>query len=274
MSCQLYKEVQMLNILFIGDVNGKPGRAAVKALLPGIRKDKQIDFVIANGENAAGGFGITAKTFDELISMGIDVITTGNHIWDKKEVYTLIPAQPRLLRPANMAEENPGRGYNVYECEKNGKTHRIGVINLTGRVYLPPSDDPFKKAVKIANEIRVSTKVIIVDFHAEATSEKVALGHYLDGKVSAVFGTHTHVQTADEKILKEGTAYITDAGMTGPHDSVIGVKKEQIIRRFLTFLPDRFELAEGDNRLNGVVVSVDEETGKSTSIERLNISHA
>ncbi len=264
----------MLNILFIGDVNGKPGRAAVKALLPGIRRDKQIDFVIANGENAAGGFGITAKTFDELVSMGIDVITTGNHIWDKKEIYTLIPVQPKLLRPANMAEENPGRGYNIYECEKNGKIHRIGVINLTGRVYLPPSDDPFRKAVKIADEIRVSTKVIIVDFHAEATSEKAALGHYLDGKVSAVIGTHTHVQTADEKILKEGTGYLTDAGMTGPHDSVIGVKKEQIIRRFLTFLPDRFELAEGDNRLNGVVVSVDEENGKCVSIERLNISHA
>jgi len=261
----------MINILFIGDVNGKPGRQAVRTLLPSLVKEKKIDFVIANGENAAGGFGLTEKTFNDLTVSGVEAVTTGNHVWDKKELLAFIDGEPKILRPANFPESNPGRGHNIFEKEINGKSVRIAVVNLAGRVFMPPVDCPFKAADSIISSVAPSAKIIIVDFHAEATSEKQAMGYFLDGRVTAAIGTHTHVQTADEKIHEKGTAYITDAGMTGPFDSVIGVKKEIIVKRFLSFLPEAFELAKGDVRLNGVIVSADEETGKALKIERLNI---
>lgn len=261
----------MINILFIGDINGKPGRKIVKNLLPDIIKNKNVNFVIANGENVAGGFGITKEKYLELLSSGIDVVTTGNHIWDKKEVIELINCETNILRPANYPANNPGTGYGIFESKD--KKFKVGVINLIGRIFMPPAECPFATAQKIAEEISDKTKIIIVDIHAEATSEKQALGFYLDGKVSAVIGTHTHVQTADERILPLGTGFITDAGMTGPFDSVIGVEKETIIRRFLTLMPEKFEVAKTNLRLNAVLLSIDESTGKTKSIERINLKY-
>jgi hypothetical protein len=261
----------MLNILFVGDINGKPGRAAVKALLPGLKKDKNIGFVVANGENASGGFGITHEAFKELLACGIDVMTMGNHTWDNKDIYKFIDSEPKLLRPANLPPGNPGKGYGVFPVD--GSAAKVGVLNLNGRVFMDNDDDPFRTADKAVNELKITTPVIITDIHAEATSEKQAMGFFLDGRVSLVAGTHTHVQTADNKILKGGTAYITDAGMTGPFDSVIGVEKEIILRRFLTGMPERFEIAKGDVHLNAVLVSVDEATGRASSIERIDIRH-
>ena len=263
----------MINVLFIGDVNGKPGRRALAALLPNIIKDKKVDFCIANGENSAGGFGITVKTFEELLHCGVDAITLGNHIWDKKDVISILESDRRLIRPANLPEGNPGLGHAIYTIEKSGKKINIGVINLVGRVFMLAVDCPFRAADKAINEIKNNASVIFVDIHAEATSEKQAMGFYLDGRVSGVFGTHTHVQTADERILEGGTAFISDAGMTGPFDSVIGVKKEIIIRRFLTASPEKFEIAEGNIRINAVLTTVDENTGKASAIERLNIAY-
>ena len=263
----------MINVLFIGDVNGKPGRRALAALLPKLIKEKNIDFVIANGENSAGGFGITIKTFEELLRCGIDSITLGNHIWDKKDVIPILESDRRLIRPANLPEGNPGTGHAIYTIEKAGKKINIGVINLVGRVFMLAVDCPFRAADRAINEIKQNAPVIFVDMHAEATSEKQAMGFYLDGRVSGVFGTHTHVQTSDDRILDGGTAYITDAGMTGPFDSVIGVKKEIIIRRFLTGAPEKFEIAEGNVRINAVLTAVDEITGKAASIERLDIKY-
>lgn len=263
----------MINILFVGDINGKTGRKALGALLPKLIREKSIDFIIANGENSAGGFGITEKTFEELLSFGIHAITLGNHVYDKKEIIPALDADGRLLRPANLPEGNPGKGSGIYTIEKNGKKINIGVISLLGRVFMNQVDDPFRTADRIIKEMQGKAAVIIVDMHAEATSEKLALGFYLDGRVSAVLGTHTHVQTADERVFAGGTAYMTDAGMTGPHDSVIGVKKEIIIRKFLTAMPEKFELAETDVHLNAAIISVDETTGKSTSIERINIRY-
>jgi len=253
-----------LKILHIGDIVGKRGRQIIKELVPKIKQEYQIDFCIANGENAAGGFGLTQKTAKEIFSAGIDSITSGNHIWDKKEVYQIIEDE-NILRPLNYPPGVPGRGYNFYKV----KNDILAVINLSGRVFVDELDCPFRAVISEINKIKEKTKNIIVDMHAEATSEKIAMGWYLDGKVSAVIGTHTHVQTADERILPEGTAYITDVGMTGARDSVIGVKKEIIIKRFLTQIPLRFEVAKGIGQICAVVVEIDSDTGKAKSIIRI-----
>lgn len=251
----------------IGDVIGEPGRKALFLSLSGLIHEKKVDFVIANGENAAGGFGITGNIAGKLFSYGIDCITTGNHIWRNREIYKIIDDNSRLLRPANYPNGTPGKGWTV--IEKNGM--KLGILNLLGRVYMEPLECPFRTARKEISQIRKITKNIIVDFHGEATSEKVALGWYLNGQVSAVIGTHTHVQTADERILPGGTAYITDAGMTGPFDSVIGMDTEKALHKFITLLPVKFTVAENDIRLNGVFLSIEAETGKSVNIERINI---
>jgi len=257
-----------MQILFIGDIVGRPGRRAVRELLPGLRKEYGVDLVIANAENAAAGFGITRDTVDELLECGIQLFTTGNHVWDKKEVLGFIDDYPNLLRPANYAEGCPGIGHAVV---KTAAGIPVAVVNLAGRVFMHPADCPFRVAKSLVAGLRQQTPVIIVDVHAEATSEKQALGWFLDGEVSAVLGTHTHVQTADETILPGGTAYISDVGMTGPHNSVIGIEKEMIIDRFLTGMPCRFEVARGDVRLQGIVVGVDPQTGKAQSVRRINL---
>lgn len=257
-----------MNILFIGDIVGKPGRRAVRELLPSIAARHGADFIVANCENAAGGFGVTRDVVVELFKCGIDVLTSGNHIWDKKDVFDFIGAYDRLLRPANYPEGTPGSGSVVATTTAGGT---VGVLNLEGRVFMRPIDCPFRVARGEIAKLREKTKVVFVDFHAEATSEKQALGWFLDGSVSAVVGTHTHIQTADERILPGGTAYLTDAGMTGSHDSVIGVKKEIIIERFLTGLPARFDPAKGNVIFQGVAVSVDEETGHCSSIRRISV---
>jgi 2',3'-cyclic-nucleotide 2'-phosphodiesterase len=262
-----------LNILFIGDIFGRPGRTIVKDRLPELVKNRSIDLVIANGENSAAGFGITPPLADELFDLGIDVMTTGNHVWDKREIIEYFqmadgnPHSParRLLRPGNFPATLPGWG--LYEGQKNGVNY--AVINLQGRVFMGSSDDPFRWADEILKKIKA--KIIFVDFHAEATSEKVAFGWYLDGRVTAVVGTHTHIPTGDETVLPKGTAYITDVGMTGPYDSVIGVKKELIIDKFLNGMPSRFEAATGDVRLCAVVVECDDKSGRATGMERLMI---
>lgn len=236
---------------------------AVEKLLPGLVEEHQIDFVIANGENAAAGFGLTPAVLDNLFGLGIDVVTSGNHLWDKKDILPRLKKEPRLLRPANYPPEVPGNYFGVYE-DKQGR--KIGVFNLLGRVFMPAVDCPFRIADQVIAELKKETDIIIVDMHAEATSEKIALGWYLDGRASAVIGTHTHVMTADERVLPKGTAYITDAGMTGGFDSVIGMEKEPIIEKFLTQLPTKFEVAERDVRFNGVVVEVDEQSGKALNI--------
>ncbi len=260
-----------MNILFIGDIFGRPGRNIVKERLPALVRDHSIGLVIANCENAAAGFGITPSLAEELFDLGIDVMTTGNHVWDKREIIEYFqnadgnPHSParRLLRPANLPAGLPGWG--LYEGKKNGVNYAI--INLQGRVFMGSSDDPYRYADSLL--AKVKAKVILVDFHAEATSEKVAFGWYLDGRVTAVLGTHTHIPTADENVLPKGTAYITDVGMTGPYDSVIGVKKELVIDRFLTGMPARFEPATGDVRLCAVVIQCDDNTGRASRIERL-----
>jgi len=258
-----------VRILFIGDIFGKPGREIAKRAIPLIVEQQQIDFVIANVENSAAGFGVTGDIADVLFGYGIDVMTSGNHVWDKKEVLDYIPRQTKLLRPANFPAGVPGRGSYV------GRTRTgepIGVLNLMGRIFMTPLDDPFAVAVREIEAMRARTRIIIVDFHAEATSEKIAMGWHLDGRVTAVFGTHTHVQTADERILPKGTACLTDAGMTGPHDSIIGVTIDAALSRFLTGMPTKFEAASGPARLNAVIVTADPASGKATAIERLNLS--
>jgi len=255
-----------MKILFIGDIVGSPGRQAVKDLLPLLKKEHQLDFVIANAENAAGGSGITGKVSEELFSAGVDVLTSGDHIWKKSEIFELINQEVRILRPANFPSGAPGCGWGVFKAANGAK---IAVVNLQGRVFMEPLESPFKVIDQVQEELSKETKIIIVDIHAEATSEKVALGWFLDGKVSAVLGTHTHIQTADEKILTSGTAYITDAGMTGPYDSVIGRKVENVLEKFLTNVPLRFEVAENDIQLHGVVIDIDEKSGKASSIVRI-----
>ena len=263
-----------MRILFIGDIFGRPGRAIVKEKLPALAKEHSTDLIIANGENSAAGFGITPPLAEELFELGIDVITTGNHIWDKREIVDFFqmadgnahsPSR-RLIRPANYAPELPGHG--IYE----GRKGKVGyaVINLQGRVFMAANDDPFRTADQLLKEVQA--KVIVVDMHAEATSEKISLGWYLDGRVTAVLGTHTHVPTADERVLPNGTAYITDVGMTGPYDGVIGVKKELVVNKFLNNMPVRFEAANGDVRLCAVVVDCDEVTGRARSIERIMVA--
>ena len=260
-----------MNILFIGDIFGRPGRTIVKDRLPELVKQYSVNLVIANGENSAAGFGITPPLADELFDLGIDVMTTGNHVWDKREIIEYFqmaegnPHSParRLLRPANFPASLPGWG--VYEGQKNGTSY--AVINLQGRVFMGASDDPFRFADKLLEKLKA--KIIFVDFHAEATSEKVAFGWYLDGRVTAVVGTHTHIPTADEIVLPKGTAYITDVGMTGPYDSVIGIDKASVIQRFLNQLPARFDAAKGDMRLAGVLIEADVDTGRALSIQRI-----
>ena len=260
-----------MNILFIGDIFGRPGRIIVKERLPEIVKKHSIDLVIANGENSAAGFGITPALAEELFDLGIDVMTTGNHVWDKHEIIEYFqmaddnPHSParRLLRPANFPASLPGWG--VYEGSKNGVGY--AVLDLQGRVFMGSSDDPFRVVDQLL--AKVTAKIVFVDFHAEATSEKIAFGWYLDGRVTAVVGTHTHIPTADEIVLPKGTAYITDVGMTGPYDSVIGVKKELVVEKFLKGMPARFEAATGDVRLCAVVVQCDDKTGRATRMERL-----
>ena len=252
-----------MRILMIGDVIGKPGREAVRALLPDLRRDRSIDFVICNGENTAGGFGITADTASELLESGVDVLTSGNHIWDKKEIMPYLDEGLPLIRPANYPDA-PGRGY----LHQGGVT----VVNLMGRVFMAPLDCPFRTADALLDRLKEEgeSKVIIVDFHAEATSEKQAMGWYLDGRVSGVFGTHTHVGTVDARILPKGTAYLTDVGMTGPTNSVIGSDTDAVLARFMTSLPQRLPVATGPCMLNAVLVEVDEETGNASSIERVD----
>jgi 2',3'-cyclic-nucleotide 2'-phosphodiesterase len=258
-----------MKILFIGDIIGKPGRDLLQKGLRTLVEHYGIDFVIANAENSAGGFGITKDVGDAILETGVDVMTSGNHIWDKKEAIAYIAAEPRLLRPANYPAGVPGRGSYVAQ---SGDGRAVGVINVMGRVFMLPIDDPFAVVRREIEAMRHRTKVIIVDFHAEATSEKVAMGWHLDGHVTMVVGTHTHVQTADERILLNGTAYLTDAGMTGPHDSIIGMEREPALARFLTAMPSRFEPATANPRLNGVVVEADEKTGRARAVTRLNYS--
>lgn len=256
-----------MKILFVGDIIGGPGREAVRHLLPELKQKENIDFVLANGENAAGGLGLTPKVAEELFSCGLDIITSGNHIWDKKDILQFLAKDNRILRPANYPAGVIGVGSTI--ISRQGK--KLGVINLSGRVFMNNLDCPFRAATVEIERLKDSVRVMVVDMHAEATSEKIAMGWYLDGKVSAVIGTHTHVQTADERILPQGTAYITDMGMTGAFDSVIGVKKEIILERFLTQVPVRLEVARGDVALQGAVVEVDDDSGKARGIKRINI---
>ena len=257
-----------MRVLFIGDIVGAAGRDVVRKKLRDFKDKKKIDAVIANGENSAGGSGITQRIAEDLYEFGVDVITAGDHIWKKREIYEFLLRSDKIIRPANYPEGAPGRGSTCVEIKGKGT---IGVVNLIGRVFMEALDCPFKKASKEVEELKKKTKIIFVDMHAEATSEKVAMGWFLDGKVSGVVGTHTHIQTADEKILPGGTAYISDCGMTGPYDSVIGRRKDLIIERFLTQLPNRFEVAEKDVQMHGVIVDVDESTGKATTIKRVQV---
>ncbi len=255
-----------MKILFIGDVVGRPGRLALASRLNRLVDRHQIDLVVANGENAAAGFGLTADLARELFDLGVDVLTSGNHIWDKKELYDYLDSQKRLLRPANYPAGAPGRGHGIFATSAGIK---VGILNLEGRVFMSNLECPFRTADALVEELRKQTPVILVDFHAEATSEKAALGCYLDGRVSALVGTHTHVPTADERVLPGGTAYITDVGMTGSRDSVIGIRKELAVDKFLSLLPVRFEVAKKDSVVCGVVLTVDERTGRATGIERI-----
>ncbi|WP_022818816.1 TIGR00282 family metallophosphoesterase [Fusobacterium russii] len=255
-----------MKILIVGDIVGRPGRNTLKAYLEKYKNN--YDFIIVNGENAAAGFGITEKIAEEFFSWGADVITGGNHSWDKKEIYEYLDSSNSILRPYNYPEGVPGKGYTVKEV--NGS--KIAVISLQGRVFMSTVDCPFKAIKKILKELENVTKNIIVDFHAEATSEKIALARYISGEVSLVYGTHTHVQTADERIFENGTAYISDIGMTGSQNGVIGVESEVVIKKFLTSLPQKFEVAEGDEYLNGLELDLDEKNGKVKKINRINWS--
>jgi len=243
-----------MRVLFIGDIVGSPGRQIVRERLADLVEHQHIDLVIANGENAAAGFGITPRIVEELLHAGIEVITGGNHSWDRKEIFDFIPHEPRLLRPANFAEGNPGSGLYIGTA-KNGV--KYAVLNLQGRVFLAPSDDPFRKAETELAKVP-DAAFVLVDIHAETTSEKIGFGWYLDGRVTAVVGTHTHVTTADEHVLPEGTAYITDVGMTGPHEGIIGMERSAIIKKFIDGLPTRFEVATGDVQMNAVLIETDD----------------
>ena len=258
-----------IRLLFIGDIVGKPGRELTRRAIPPLIDRYSIDLVIANVENAAGGFGITREIGESIRESGVDVMTSGNHIWDKKEAIDYIPTQPRLIRPANYPEGVPGHGH--YEAT-TALGDMVTVINIMGQVFMANLDNPFRIVLETIEKLRNRTPIILVDFHAETTSEKMAMGWHLNGKVTAVVGTHTHVQTADNRVLSDGTAYITDVGMTGPHDSVIGVKKQAALSRFLSGMPARFETATDDPRLNGVVITADSTTGLATDIERISLS--
>lgn len=255
-----------MKILFIGDIVGAPGRKAVKGLLPVLIKEEAIDFVVANAENASGGSGVTFDAADELFKSGADVLTSGDHIWKRKETIDFLIREPRLLRPLNYPAGAPGEGFGVFRSRANKK---IGIANLCGRVFMQPIECPFAAAKHAVESLLKETNIILVDIHAEATSEKIALGWYLDGKASCVLGTHTHVQTADERILPLGTAFLTDAGMTGPCDSVIGRKVEDVLERFITGVPVRFEVADSNIQLQGAIIEIDEATGRAKAINRI-----
>ncbi len=254
-----------MRILFIGDIMGRPGRKAIPRALPSIREEFGVfDFIIANGENSAAGFGLTESVLKELFSMGIDILTSGNHVWDKKEILPLLDSEKRILRPANHPEGTPGRGFETFE--KNGKI--LSVIALQGRTFMPPLDCPFRAADKLIE--RSKTPCIFVDFHAEASSEKKALAYWLDGKISALAGTHTHVQTSDEQVLPGGTAFISDVGMTGGHGGIIGMTAESVMPKFLYGTPTKFEICDTDVRFQAVVIDIDDETGRGMDIRRIN----
>ncbi|MHC4885329.1 MAG: TIGR00282 family metallophosphoesterase [Planctomycetota bacterium] len=254
-------------ILCTGDIVGKPGRKMMMERLPAYRREREIDFVVANGENAAAGSGITTKIVNSLLNAGVDVITTGDHIYKNKEVFACIDHE-QLLRPHNYVPTAAGKGVVIRTLAEGT---RIGVINLQGRVFMEPAECPFHAVDKLLDELQDQTDLLILDFHAEASSEKIAMGWYLDGRVTAVVGTHTHVQTADERILPQGTAYITDLGMTGPYDSILGRDKERVLQKFTTQMPARFDIASDDVRICGVEIEVDLETGRAVGIERVNL---
>ncbi|WP_134687113.1 TIGR00282 family metallophosphoesterase [Brevibacillus migulae] len=256
-----------MKLLFIGDIVGSPGREIVKDYLPRLKRKYQPTFIVANGENAANGKGITEKIVKELFEAGVQAITLGNHTWDNKEIFEFIDDQDRVIRPANFPPGTPGKGI-TYIKQPEGE---LAIINLQGRTFLPPLDCPFAKADELVEQARKRTKYIFVDFHAEVTSEKQALSWYLDGRISGLVGTHTHVQTGDERILPQGTAYLTDAGMCGPSDGILGMDREVVIKKFRTQLPVRFEVASGPTQLNGVVITLDKASGKATKIERIRI---
>ncbi len=258
-----------MRLFFIGDIVGKPGRELIRKGLRALIDEHDIDLVIANAENSANGFGVTKDIGDALLGWGVDVMTSGNHIWDKKEAIEYIATEPRLLRPANYPTGVPGRGSYLAQT---GDGRSVGIINVMGRVFMLDIDNPFTVVLKEVEALRAKTRIIFVDMHAEATSEKTAMGWHLDGRVTAVVGTHTHVQTADERILPQGTAYLTDVGMTGPHDSIIGMEREPSLARFLNAMPSRLEPATGNPRLNGVLVDADEKSGRATRITRLSLS--
>jgi hypothetical protein len=258
----------LLKVLFIGDIVGKPGRIAVHDLLPDLVKQEALDYVIANGENVAGGSGITVNLFKKLLSYGVDFITTGDHVYRRAEVLPLLKENNRIIRPLNFPEQAEGKGCAIVEVRPGVK---LAVIQLIGRIFMQPVRCPFLTADAALEEIRKETQAIIVDMHAEATSEKIALGWYLDGRASAVLGSHTHVQTADERILPKGTAYITDVGMTGPHDSVIGRIKEAVLNKFITHMPTPFDVATGDVQMCGSIVAIDTDTGRAAEIKRIRI---
>ena len=261
-----------MKILFIGDIVGQPGRRAVAELLPKLRQQHALDFVIANGENSAGGSGITPKTAEEIFSAGVDVITSGDHLWDQKEVMELLQNEKRFLRPLNYPPGTPGQGSGVFNIQHSTLNSQlsIAVLNAQGRTFMPPLENPFLLAADEVKRLRQQTKIIFVDFHAEATSEKIAFARMLDGQVSAVVGTHTHAQTADEQIFPGGTAYLTDAGFTGPHESVLGREIEPVLRKFLTGMPQRFEVAKNHVMLQGAVIEIDDATGKAIKIQRVS----
>jgi 2',3'-cyclic-nucleotide 2'-phosphodiesterase len=257
-----------MRILFVADVNGRPGRRAVEERVPGLRDELALDFVVANGENAADGLGITPKIADKLLASGVDVITLGNHVWRRREIVPYLSGTDRVVRPANLSASSPGRGWTVASA-RDGT--RVGVLNLLGDLFMAPAVTPFEVVDGLVEEVKRETPVVLVDFHAEATSEKVGMARYLDGKVTAVLGTHTHVQTNDARVQPGGTAAITDAGMTGPHDSVIGVKAELAIQRMRTGIPVRFETAEGGVRLEGALLECDG-SGRATSCETFRLT--
>jgi metallophosphoesterase (TIGR00282 family) len=259
-----------MNILFIGDIVARTGRDLVRRFTRPLVERHAVDVVIANGENAAGGAGITRDITAELLKSGVHVLTSGNHIWDKREVFEFIDAEPRLVRPANYPPSTPGQGSYVWRTEAGIP---IGIINVMGRIFMAPLDDPFAVVKAQVERVRADgARIIFVDFHAEATSEKLAMGWHLDGHVTAVIGTHTHVQTADERVLPGGTAYLTDVGMTGPHDGIIGMERAGAVARFVTGLPGRFDAATGDPRLNAVLITADPDSGRASRIERISIT--
>ena len=264
----LLSKDKIINILFIADIVGRPGLDITERLLPGLKRQYEIDICIANGENAAGGRGLTSSLVRQYINIGVDVISSGNHIWDNPIFRKELDSTKNVLRPLNYPPTNPGRGSIVIQS-KHGQP--VGIINLQGRTFMASIDCPFRSGLTEIDRLGQKTKIIIIDFHAEATAEKMAMGWYLDGKVSAVIGTHTHVQTADERILPQGTAYITDVGMTGAHDSVIGLKTSVAIKRFLHQIPEKYQIASGNSRFCGAIVSINSDTGKAQSIERINL---